>query len=205
MKKVRIIIFAKAPLAGLSKTRLIPALGLDTTERLAKQLFEHSLKQARIADVGKVELCVTPELVHPIWQTLGIPETIILSEQVKGDLGMKMSKSASMALEKGESVLLIGTDCPQLNYDSLRQAALFLQTHDACMIPVSDGGYCLLGLNKYDESVFKDIAWSTSTVAEITKQRLGMLGWSVREMGLMHDIDEPSDLKWLPKSWQLTD
>jgi len=41
-----LIVFAKAPVAGLAKTRLIPALGPDGAARLAERLLAHSLQQA---------------------------------------------------------------------------------------------------------------------------------------------------------------
>jgi len=58
----RIVIFAKAPVAGLAKTRLIPALGAETAARLARRMLLHTLHEASEAAVGQVELCVTP---HP--------------------------------------------------------------------------------------------------------------------------------------------
>ena len=51
-KKTHIIIFAKAPLAGFAKTRLIPALGEQGAAQLAKQLFDHAIKEALSADIG---------------------------------------------------------------------------------------------------------------------------------------------------------
>ena len=55
MKPVRIVIFAKAPLAGLAKTRLIPALGQQGAAELAKRLLGHTLREALAAQVGPVE------------------------------------------------------------------------------------------------------------------------------------------------------
>ena len=60
MKPVRIVIIAKAPVPGLAKTRLIPALGAQGAALLARRMFEHSVRAALDARVGTVELCVTP-------------------------------------------------------------------------------------------------------------------------------------------------
>ncbi|EWS63201.1 transferase 1, rSAM/selenodomain-associated [Hydrogenophaga sp. T4] len=74
-------------------------------------------------------------------------------------------------------------------------------TSDAVMIPATDGGYVLLGLRRFDVSLFLDIAWSTEHVAAATRDRLSALGWSLNEKAPLHDIDEPYDLRWLPTDW----
>lgn len=100
-------------------------------------------------------------------------------------------------LDAGQAVLLIGTDCPQLDERRLRQAARDLQCHDATMFPAFDGGYALLGLNQFHSSLFTGLAWSTDTVAAQTLDRLKALNWTVNCHPTVHDIDEPADLKWL--------
>ncbi|MDP3190690.1 TIGR04282 family arsenosugar biosynthesis glycosyltransferase [Rhodoferax sp.] len=201
MKPVRVVIFAKAPLAGLAKTRLIPALGRQGAAEMAKRLLGHTLREAVAAQVGPVELCVTPSVDHPIWSTLTIPKSVLLTEQGEGDLGERMARAARRVLGAGESVLLIGTDCPQLHAAQLQQAASALQHAHAALLPAFDGGYVLLGLNQFDASVFPGIAWSTDSVASATFQRLAQLNWRVHIGPTLHDIDEPPDLKWLPPAF----
>ena len=55
MKPVRILVFAKAPLPGRVKTRLIPALGAEGAARLAARLLHHALEQTRAARVGRTD------------------------------------------------------------------------------------------------------------------------------------------------------
>lgn len=198
MKPVRVVIFAKAPLAGLAKTRLIPALGQQGAAELAQRLLRHTLREALAAQVGPVELCVAPSTDHPIWPTLAIPMSVPLTEQGEGDLGERMARAARRVLDAGESVVLMGTDCPQLDAAQLQQAASALQHAHATLLPAFDGGYVLLGLNQFDASVFSGIAWSTDRVAGTTLQRLEQLNWRVHIGPTLHDIDEPSDLPWLP-------
>ncbi len=201
MKPVRLVIFAKAPLAGFAKTRLIPALGEQGAADLARRLLAHTLQEALMSQVGSVELCVTPSATDAIWQTLHLPQTVRLTEQGEGDLGERMARAAARVLEAGESVLLIGTDCPQLDVDQLRQAAAALQGADATLLPAFDGGYVLLGLNRFDATVFAGIHWSTSSVAADTLHRFKQLKWLVTTLPTLHDIDEAADLKWLPQTW----
>jgi len=65
MTTTRILIFAKAPTPGRVKTRLIPALGAAGAARLARRMLEFTLEQARMADIGPVELCASPALTVP--------------------------------------------------------------------------------------------------------------------------------------------
>jgi hypothetical protein len=201
MKVVRIVIFAKAPLAGLAKTRLIPRLGPNGSAALAARLIQYTVRQALAARVGPVELCAAPDTKQAIWKTLELPGDIQWSEQGDGDLGLRMARTAQRVIERGESLLLLGTDCPQLNSGRLRATARTLMTNDACLVPVTDGGYVLIGLNRYHPSLFADIPWSTADVAHLTRRRISALAWSSTEFPALHDIDEPDDLQWLPIGW----
>lgn len=202
MKSVRIVIFTKAPQPGVAKTRLIPALGADGAAALAQHMLQHSLQQALAAQTGAVELCVTPPQNDALWQSVILPDALVCTDQGEGDLGERMARAASRVLAQGEPVLLIGTDCPALDAPRLQQAAQALQDVDAVLVPATDGGYVLLGLKRFDASVFEHMPWSSSHVASITLQRLQQLGWSVQCFDALHDIDEAADLPWLPAGWR---
>jgi glycosyltransferase A (GT-A) superfamily protein (DUF2064 family) len=76
-----------------------------------------------------------------------------------------------------------------------------LEKSDAVMIPSVDGGYVLLGFKQYHPNIFQGIAWSTDTVAFETLCRIAVLRWSVAQLTRLRDIDEPSDLSYLPEGW----
>lgn len=198
MKKVRIVIFAKAPLPGLAKTRLAPVLGHEGAAGLAKKLLNHSITQAFKAAVGPVELCVSPSAGHPVWREISIPENIFWSEQGEGHLGERLARATRRVTGAGEAIMLIGADCPALDAEVLRTAAQSLAQHQACMVPVSDGGYALLGLKQYQPSLFEGIPWSTAAVASLTRKKLSACGMSYCELPALNDIDEPEDLRYLP-------
>lgn len=197
MKPVRTVIFAKAPLPGLAKTRLIPALGAQGAADLARRLLLRAVQEAQSANLGPVELCVTPAVTEPVWRTLPLPAALRWTEQGEGDLGARMARAAQRVLDCGEAVLLTGTDCPELGAAQLQQAASALRRCDATLVPAFDGGYVLLGLNRFHRSLFEGIAWSTDSVTKETVQRLKQLEWSLQCQPALHDIDEPADLKWL--------
>jgi rSAM/selenodomain-associated transferase 1 len=197
----RIVIFAKAPVAGLAKTRLIPALGAEAAARLARRMLLHTLQEASAAAVGPLECCVTPHPSDPAWQGLPPLEGICWTAQAVGDLGMRMADAARRASAASEPVLLVGTDCPQLDAVLLRRAAELLHDSDAVLYPTFDGGYVLLGLRRFDPRLFEQIPWSTAEVADRTIECVHELGWSLAVGGMLHDIDEPTDLQWLPDDW----
>lgn len=197
---VRIIVFAKAPRAGFAKTRLIPALGAGGAAALATRLLTHTLHEALRAEVGEVELCRTP-LNDPLWQTLVLPPGIRVSDQEGCDLGERLARAAHRSLAAGQPCILIGTDCPALDAPALREVTEHMRTHDAVMVPASDGGYVALGLRQFVPSIFSDMAWSTEVVAQETLNRLARADMSVHQMPVLHDIDEPADLQHLPQHW----
>ncbi|HUW25101.1 MAG TPA: TIGR04282 family arsenosugar biosynthesis glycosyltransferase [Gallionella sp.] len=197
----RIIIFAKAPLAGFAKTRLIPVLGPEGAAKLAQQMLRHAMASAVDAAIGPVELCVTPEFTAPAWLGVDITQGIEVSTQDDGDLGTRLARAAQRALEQSGSVLLIGTDCAEMSASLLRKAATTLKCNDAVIYPVADGGYALLGLARFHPSLFENLAWSTDNVASKTIERIGQLGWRLEVGVSLHDIDEPDDLRHAPENW----
>ena len=192
-----ILVFAKAPVPGRVKTRLIPLLGAEGAAELAARMLGATVQEALAAKVGPVELCADPDPAAPEWRG-HLPQSVALSGQGEGDLGVRLARAAARRLAARERVLLIGTDCPELDARRLRKAAAALDTHDAVLIPVEDGGYALLGLRRFDASLFDGIAWSTGEVASATLERIRALGWGVAVGETLRDIDEPSDLAYDP-------
>lgn len=194
MNAVRIVVFAKAPVPGRVKTRLIPALGEAGAAQLAERMLEQALQQALAAAVGPVELCMSPAPDAPEWAGIALPAGIETSDQGEGDLGARMAGATRRTTARGEAVLLTGTDCPDLTAERLRVAAAQLARHDAVLHRAEDGGYPLLGLRAFDASLFDSMPWSTPAVADLTLQRLAALGWTVWVGDTLRDIDEPADL-----------
>jgi hypothetical protein len=196
--RTRIVIFAKAPLPGKVKTRLIPALGEEGAARLALQMLGDTVREAAKVNVAEVELCADPQPSHPDWQDL-LP-SVRLTAQGSGDLGERLARAAERVLAEGQRVMLVGTDCPSLDEHRLRQACGELESHDAVIHPTLDGGYALLGLARFDPSLFSGIEWSTPSVARTTMARIAALGWSLHIAETLQDIDEPEDLDSLRHS-----
>ncbi len=192
--RTRIVIFAKAPVPGKVKTRLLPALGETGAARLARQMLEATIAEAVAAGLSTPELCTTPDPGDPEWEPFLPIAAVRFADQGDGDLGQRLMRAADRIIAGGEAVLLIGTDCPALDRGKLRAAAAALLSSDAIIHPALDGGYVLLGLRRFDASVFEGIEWSGPTVAAETIRRVEALGWSLSIGETLRDVDVPADL-----------
>ena len=189
VSRTRIVIFAKQPVAGRVKTRLIPALGAEGAARLAREMLARTVQEAAATGMA-VELCGDPDPAR--WHEPVPP--VRLAAQGEGDLGERLARAAGRVIGEGDRILLIGTDCPELDRTRLGAAAEALEAHDAVIHPTLDGGYALLGLRGVDRSLFQGIMWSTPTVASETIARIEALGWSLQVGETLRDVDEPADL-----------
>lgn len=189
---VAIAVLAKAPLPGLAKTRLTPALGADGAANLQARFIERTVATAQSAAIGPVTLWVTPDRNHPVFQTLAAMLGIALADQPDGDLGLRMIAAAKAA--HGPAIV-VGTDCPALTPEHFRATAqALLDGVDVVIIPVEDGGYGLIGMRRPQPALFEGMAWSTSSVMAETRRRLTRLDLSWREPAHLWDVDAPADL-----------
>ena len=193
-----LIVFAKAPVAGRAKTRLIPALGAAGAAALAARWLAHTLAAAVAAGFDQVELCLDPDTPDPASGALAAAHRVLLTAQGEGDLGARMDRALARVLRSHRQSLLIGTDAPALDAARLRDAAQALHGVDAVWVPALDGGYVLVGLQRAQPALFQDIAWSTAQVMAQTRVRARAAGLTWIEREALPDIDEPADLIHLP-------
>lgn len=194
LQQVQIAVLAKAPIAGLAKTRLIPALGPHRAARLQRRLTRWAVRTALDAKLGPVTLWCAPDVQHRFFRALHRTTAVALREQCTGDLGDRMHNAFRWHCTQGP-LLLIGTDCPPLDVTHLRRAAhALVDGSDAVFYPAEDGGYVLVGLREPQPDLFGHMNWSTSTVMSTTHDRARSLGLAVREFETLWDVDLPADL-----------
>ena len=111
------------------------------------------------------------------------------------DLAEKMKNAFNDLKRSGfEKILLIGTDCPELNAEILNQAFDKLDEAEFVLGPAKDGGYYLIGLKENSDSLFENISWSTNEVLEQTIKKIDSISKNYSLLEQLSDIDDLSDL-----------
>lgn len=189
----RLIIFVKAPRAGMVKTRLASAIGAEAAcaayRKLAGELFQ------RLHALCSVELRFSPDdAANEIsqwrrqdWQ---------LQPQGEGDLGMRMARAFDDAFANGARyVVVIGSDCPGIMPTDIESAWIGLRGKDVVIGPARDGGYWLIGLRLAQPALFQGIEWSSDKVLEQTLGRARERDLKVEMLRELSDVDTERD--WL--------
>lgn len=191
----RIQVFARAPRPGQTKTRLIPALGAEGAAALHARLIHRTLRVAREAAPGRVELWCSPDAGDEFFSACEDRYGVVLREQPEGDLGARMHAALADARAAGEHAVLVGTDCPALSADHLRRARDWLESGaDLVLGPAEDGGYVLIGAGRPEPVLFTGMPWGTERVFAETLARARDAGLAVQCLEPLADLDRPEDL-----------
>lgn len=190
--------FARAPVPGRCKTRLIPALGAVGAARLHRRLMLRMLTAASETK-AIVELWCAPDIQHPSFLACRREFGVRLRRQPAGDLGRKMAWALTRVLSEGaETVVLVGTDCPSLNASDLNQAFSRLKQGSDCVLQGStDGGYVLIGARRIERRALAGIAWSSGQEGAQTRRRLRRFNLTCSELEPRTDVDTPTDYRRL--------
>ncbi|HEY2204136.1 MAG TPA: TIGR04282 family arsenosugar biosynthesis glycosyltransferase [Pseudonocardia sp.] len=194
VRRPRLLIMARAPVAGRTKTRLEPLLGPGGCARLQTAL----IRRTAALDDGTGSLAHTPSdaagLIRPL-----VGPRIRLFPQRGGDLGERMAsavRTVGVGVGAGP-VIVVGTDCPVLDRTHLAGAVAALDAgHDVVLGPAHDGGYYLIGVARPDPRVFAipTGAWGGPEVAALTAEAVAGAGLSLGFLDPEHDLDTPADV-----------
>lgn len=191
----RLIVFTRYPVPGVTKTRLIPALGHLNAADVHRKLTENIICQIKQLPAKKgfsCEVCYTGGNKEEMAVWLG--NDLIYTEQVQGDLGVRMYKAITGAINTGSrKVVLIGTDIPEPVSGYIEKAFLMLDKTDIVIGPVTDGGYWLVGMNRA-VNIFNGVNWGTETVLSQTVNIIKEQGLTFSQLPAIDDIDTVDDL-----------
>ena len=207
-------VFARAPVAGHVKTRLIPLLGAQGAARLQAALISDTLRK-----VAGLRRCVQPYLflaASPITFGRSQAEAILHAQPLAGagisefsvirqqgrDLGERLENAFRRLLRSHPSCVVIGTDSPLLPARVLRQAIGELRACESLLGPCPDGGYYLIALRRPQDparlrSIFRRVRWSTAFAFSDTLRNLLGQGLSCSVLEACADVDLPRDLQRL--------
>jgi rSAM/selenodomain-associated transferase 1 len=188
-------IFAKAPIPGGVKTRLVPPLTAEQAARLHAALVEDTLRRVRSLDMVRYLACA-PDIRQSFFRTCARRYSARLITQGPGDLGDRMRRVVTRLLARHRTVLLIGTDSPTLPLEFIQEGERRLDAADLVVGPSDDGGYYLLGQRRLYRSIFYGVTWGGE---EVLSETLAKLGSSARISLLprWYDVDRAEDLSRL--------
>jgi len=168
---MRIHIFARTPVPGQCKTRLIPRLGARGAAWVQRRLVEQAIRTAlQVAAPGAVTLWGAPDAAHGFFMQCRQRFGVRLARQSPGDLGARMR--ATLRRAPG---LLIGSDAFGLQPVDLAAAAEALAHADHVLLPAPDGGYVLIGTRSALPSL-AGVHWSSGRECAETIRRLRRSG-----------------------------
>jgi hypothetical protein len=197
----RLILFTRYPEPGTTKTRMIPELGAEGAAELQRQMTRHIV--SRVTEFTglhptPLEVCFEGgnNNLMQAWLGAGFD----YSSQAKGDIGLRMRRALEERFGDGcETVVIIGSDIPDITGDIIGEAFEGLKKHDLVLGPAGDGGYYLIGMQKTafiqaNPRLFNEIHWGTDEVLSQTLAVAEKLGLSYTLLDTLDDVDRPEDL-----------
>ncbi len=162
-----LILMTRYPRAGQSKSRFIPALGADGASRLQRKLTEHVVgvaREWRDASPGRrVQISCDRASVDEYREWLG--RELDFGAESGGSLGARMAVASVRAFARGaDRVVLVGTDCPDLDVGQINRGFYGLEHADCVIGPTTGGSYYLVGLVTPTPALFAGIPWGTGAV-----------------------------------------
>jgi len=196
--KIKLLIFCKAPVAGKIKTRLIPSIGKLNAAKLGRRLLSNTLQAINVQALKKlgvvVELWSAPDSKHPFLRQRAAQYQISMFTQRGKNLGERMQSAIRLSLRDAKAVILIGTDCPEMQYTTILQALEGLNAgKDVVLGPALDGGYVLIATKANTPKMFAGIDWGSAAVLVQTVARLKSSGYRVQCLMPLSDLDTKQD------------
>jgi uncharacterized protein len=189
-----LLVVAKRPAAGQTKTRLCPPLTGAAAAALYACFLRDTLDVMRqVPDVGR-EIVYLPEAALDYFSALAPDMQLSLQQGV--DLGERLDHLLTVALEAGAcQAIVMDSDSPTLPADYLAAAFAALDgPSDVVLGPCEDGGYYLIGLKRPQPRLLRDVQMSTPYVVRDTLALAEQLGLKVTLLPTWYDVDTVAEL-----------
>ena len=195
-----VIVYARKPEAGKSKTRLGASIGNEQAAGVyARILFSFLADLSRSETLKGVQftLSVADEESVDFFEA-AYPEFRVV-KQIAGGLGERMKASFDDVYSLGaDAAVLAGSDVPMLNATWIVMAFQQLTHNEIVIGPADDGGYYLIGMQAPGWDVFNGIPWSTEVVLQQTQARAAALGLKSELLPGTFDLDTVAEYdRWV--------
>jgi uncharacterized protein len=188
--RCRLVIMAKAPVAGAVKTRLAREVGVATATRFARRCCTALVARVGFDPQWDTLLCVTPDTAcasrHWPCRAGRMP-------QGPGDLGRRMQRILDRT--PPGPVVIIGTDIPGVRRAHIAEAFRVLGRQPHVFGPATDGGYWLVGARRRPhrpQGLFTRVRWSSKHALADTMANVD--GRSVGFVATLSDVDDAAAL-----------
>ncbi|CAA9380527.1 MAG: Uncharacterized nucleoside diphosphate sugar transferase SCO3743 [uncultured Nocardioidaceae bacterium] len=194
----RVLVVAKVPVHGRVKTRLGRAIGMDQAARLAAASLRDTIRACRDGySVDRCHLALDGDLAHAV-AGAGLDALLdgwtVFPQRGTGLAERLVNAHLDVASRGTGPVLQIGMDTPQVTARLLDDAAQGLEQSDAVLGMALDGGWWILGMRDSTRVIpIRDVAVSTSSTGEETRQVLERDGLVVAATGVLQDVDTVED------------
>lgn len=201
-----LVLFAKAPLSGTTKTRLARERSdRDALLLTAGFLFDIADMCARwrgqhvaVDQNRRVALYASPGVDDPVLAEAARRAGARLEQQQGDDLGARLRHAFDSEFERGaRAVCAIGADSPTLPLHLLDEAFRALVWERVVLGPTFDGGYWLVGCQRPAPDLFIGVPWSTPAVLAHTLGKLKQSGIEPQLLPFWYDVDVAADLERL--------
>jgi glycosyltransferase A (GT-A) superfamily protein (DUF2064 family) len=194
--KARVLVVAKAPVAGLAKTRLAHDVGFERAAELAAASLLDTLRAcAAAAGVSGCHVAMTGDLAAAA-RADELSRALAgwtVHEQHGPDFATRLA-NAHLAMPVDRPVVQVGMDTPQLLADHLEAAAALTEDHDAVLGPAPDGGWWVLALRDPSRAApLAGVPMSTPTTYADTRRALEADGLGVGRAEVLRDVDTIED------------
>ena len=143
-----LLVVAKRPAAGQTKTRMTPPLSAKMAAALYECFFRDTVELMRQVDDMQPALAYLPEGEEDYFRQLAPDFELILQEG--HDLGSRLDNATTSYLYNGyQQVVIMDSDSPTLPVSYLRKSFSELEGGaDLVLGPCDDGGYYLIGMKQ---------------------------------------------------------
>jgi hypothetical protein len=191
MKRL-LVLMAKQPLVGASKTRLAPLLSHPQAAQLAHCFLLDKLAQMRQVPQVTRAIAYAPATAQAFFADLA-PDCSLLPQEGE-NLGQRLQHVVGQAFELGyQQVVAIDGDTVTLPSEYLCQAFEALEHNEVSLGPCEDGGYYAIGMRLYYPTLF-EVKMSTPQVLQDTLEQATLLKLAVQMLPMWYDVDTPADL-----------
>jgi glycosyltransferase A (GT-A) superfamily protein (DUF2064 family) len=199
MIPVVVLVVAKAPVPGQSKTRLAASVGDQAAADIAAAALLDTLDAVVEAPVAARVVALMGELDGAIAsdeiRSRLVDFTVL--PQRGADFAERLANAHvdAAAAAGGLPVLQIGMDTPQVTDELIGECARELLAADAVLGPARDGGWWVLGVTEATMAdCLRTIPMSRSDTGAVTLTALGDTGVNVSLVPTLADVDTVDDV-----------